>query len=181
MKNNKSEQRAADFPLTHDEWVNLSHYRPKWPIDILCDRMQFIENAGQVIRSAANLGVQRIYFLQNQFQWVAQKIDKLSRSNTSNVEIIQLEQTSAIPFEQYREVIALEYTRQSRSIYEVTLEGPTLLIAGSESGGIREDLLQCADRALHIPLIGKQSSINVAHAISAALSYINHYRLEAGK
>jgi 23S rRNA (guanosine2251-2'-O)-methyltransferase len=181
MKDKYSENQEVDLALTYDEWKNRPQYQPKWPIDILCDRMQFKENAGQVIRSAANLGVFRIYFYQSQFQWVPSKIDKLSRSNATNIEIVQASQFSDIPFDKYSEVIALEYTHRSQSIYDSTLNGPTLLIAGSESDGIQAELLARADRALHIPLVGKQSSINVAHALTAALTYINHYRLSAEK
>ena len=67
-------------------------------------------------------------------------------------------------------VISLEITSSSSDIGELKLNGTEriCLILGSENYGISQDLLNESDLTIHIPMMGKNSSMNVATACSIA-------------
>ena len=68
-------------------------------------------------------------------------------------------------------VFALEITDDSLSIDSVNY-GSTeklALILGNEIRGIQQELLELADKRLHINMFGKNSSMNVAQSAGIAL------------
>lgn len=172
--------KSRDQPLSHNEWRKLPKLTPKWEIDILCDRMQTTENAGHIIRTSAGLGVSNIYFLRPKFKWNTKKLLKLSRATTRAAQIEQIQRIAEVDISAYKHVVGLEYSRKSKSIYDHKVNGKMLLILGSEFDGIQEELLNLAGEVYHIPLVGEQSSINVAQACSGALVHINKTRLALG-
>lgn len=68
-------------------------------------------------------------------------------------------------------VLALEITDESQDLlsYQLTENRPVYLIAGSESHGVDQSLLDCCDAAVHLPMYGQNSSMNVAVAMGAAV------------
>ncbi len=73
-------------------------------------------------------------------------------------------------------VVALEITDQSQSLLSYRLPDKVLkgdkevfLIAGSESAGIAPELLAICDQAVHLPMFGQNTSMNVAVAMGAAV------------
>ena len=68
-------------------------------------------------------------------------------------------------------MVALEITAGSTSLftYAPPRDRDLLLIAGTESNGIAEDLLALADTTVHLPMHGQNSSMNVAVALGAAV------------
>ena len=168
-----------DSPLTYDEWKQLSKPGLQGEVHLLLDGLQSVENAGLILRTAAALQVEKIYFLEPAFNWESNKIKRLSRSANERISIEMISETDFLAVEQsdYNEVIALEYTKLSASIYKYVPAFPLLLIAGSETKGISQKVLDWAGKAVHIPLFGSQSSINVACALSGALIHINQRRI----
>ena len=71
--------------------------------------------------------------------------------------------------ERYK-IIGLEQTSNSINLckYEFKVE-PTVLVVGHECNGIEQDVLDCLDIALEIPLFGRPHSLNVGVATSICL------------
>ena len=63
-------------------------------------------------------------------------------------------------------IISLEITTSSIDISEFSLKGieKVCLILGSESTGVNQELLNASDFTVHIPMMGVNSSMNVATA-----------------
>jgi tRNA G18 (ribose-2'-O)-methylase SpoU len=75
--------------------------------------------------------------------------------------------------------VSLEITSESIDIEEfiVNGNGKICLILGSENSGVSQALLDCSDVTIHIPMLGNNSSMNVANACSiAAYEIIRRYR-----
>ena len=178
IKNTESDAENPDKPLTHAGWLEKTQPNFNWKFDLLCDRMQSAENAGLIIRTALGLGIQNIYFLSSIFKWNAKRLKKLSRSANQYVNIQSIESLSEIDLSTYSNIVSLEYSQKSKSIYSNRLEGSTLLILGSEYDGIQDYLLNLSHEVYHIPLVGEQSSINVAQAFSGAMVYFNANRIQ---
>ncbi len=72
-------------------------------------------------------------------------------------------------------LLALEITDSSQDIFDYRLptlvneQRPIYLLAGSESHGVAEVLLQLCDAAVHLPMFGQNSSMNVGLACAAAI------------
>ena len=73
-------------------------------------------------------------------------------------------------------IVALEITDGSRSIFDYSLpatvtegQGELLLVAGTEAGGVTPGLLALCDVAVHLPMYGQNTSMNVAVALGAAV------------
>lgn len=68
-------------------------------------------------------------------------------------------------------IIALEVTDQSESLFDFQppAAGEIVLIAGNESAGVPPELLARAHHAVHLPMYGRNTSMNVAVALGAAV------------
>ncbi|MBB4078596.1 tRNA G18 (ribose-2'-O)-methylase SpoU [Lewinella aquimaris] len=72
-------------------------------------------------------------------------------------------------------ILALEITDQSTSLFDLDLPEPDreiVLLAGSESTGIAGELLALCDAAVHLPMYGQNTSMNVTVALGAAVYLI---------
>ena len=67
-------------------------------------------------------------------------------------------------------ILALELTDRSQSIFTYPPpEGDVILIAGNESTGVSPALLALCDEAIHLPMHGQNTSMNVSVALGAAV------------
>ena len=73
-------------------------------------------------------------------------------------------------------ILALELTDQSTSLLDYTLpatiisgEQPLILIPGGEADGVSPEVLHHCHGSVHLPMYGKNSSMNVAVATGAAV------------
>ncbi|MCP9235817.1 TrmH family RNA methyltransferase [Lewinella sp. JB7] len=69
-------------------------------------------------------------------------------------------------------VLALEITDTSISLFDYSVTDPDrelVLIAGNEAGGVARELLEHCDAAIHLPMYGQNTSMNVAVALGAAV------------
>lgn len=71
-------------------------------------------------------------------------------------------------------IVALEKNEDSQNIIDFKPVYPLCLIIGNEVGGVEEALLKASDHVVHIPMLGKKESLNVAVAFG-----IGVYRLIA--
>lgn len=67
------------------------------------------------------------------------------------------------------EVVGLEQTAASTSLYDFRFARKTVLVIGSENKGIPPDILAVCDRVVEIPLNGPPHSLNVASAAAIGL------------
>jgi tRNA G18 (ribose-2'-O)-methylase SpoU len=66
-------------------------------------------------------------------------------------------------------VAVVELTAASVSPKAMQPRFPAVLVLGSESSGVSEEVLACADQAVAIPMLGMANSLNVATASAIAL------------
>ena len=66
-------------------------------------------------------------------------------------------------------VIAIEQTSLGVSPDELPPVFPVVLVVGSEKGGVSQEVIDMADAAVSIPMLGMANSINVASAAAIVL------------
>ena len=160
------------------EQQQLTHHHiaftPKQhPITLVCDQLTGAANIGSIFRLADAFGVQKIYFLQSEFEF-NRRTEKTSRSTHKYVAyefIPTLEQLPFIKNLKEGNTIALEITNTSKAIQKLNIqpELPTYLFIGNENYGVSASALNVVEQSYHIPMFGKNSSMNIAQATSIAL------------
>lgn len=144
-----------------------------YPLCFLVHDMDVPMNVGSLFRIADALGVEKIYLSGSSLVPPNSKINKTSRSSEkyvayeykqSPVEII-----NQLKLDGYT-IISLEITSASIDIRKLSVapNQKICLILGSESKGVCQELLDLSDITVHMPMLGQNSSMNVATACSIA-------------
>ena len=154
----------------------------KFPLCFLANDIDVPMNIGSFFRIADALGVEKIYLTGKSVTPPNQKIKKTSRSTEKYVEYAYeadpVEVIEKLKGSGYK-IISLEITSSSMDIDALELDGKEriCLILGSENHGISQNLLDHSDKTVHIPMLGINSSMNVANACSiAAYEIIRRYK-----
>lgn len=67
------------------------------------------------------------------------------------------------------QILAMEKTETSVSLWEYPLQFPLALVMGNEAEGLSEETLALCDATVHLPMRGLKNSLNVAVAFGAAI------------
>lgn len=165
MSNHKSSFELFQTLKTSDFYNRFSR-----PV-IIADNLRTPENMGSVLRLAGNIGAQKTLFISD----VAQQFKNYKIKKTASG---AAEKTSwkIIPFNELRnelptdyQLIGLETSLESASIYDFEFTEKTAFVIGNEVNGIGQELLDKSDHLLYVPIPGPISSLNTTHALSIAL------------
>lgn len=145
----------------------------KYPVCFLAHDIDVPMNIGSFFRIADAFGIEKIYLSGTSPAPPNSKIRKTSRSTEQYVpfsyEKNPFDLVKRLKSEGYT-IISLEITSSSTDIRELTTSGgeKVCLILGSENTGVCQELLDVSDKTIHIPMLGQNSSLNVATACSIA-------------
>ncbi len=153
---------------------NTIFTKKKFPITIVCDRVNSPANIGSIFRIADSFGVEQIYFCGENITVVSKRMQRTARATQEIVpyqeskDIISVINT--LKFEGYK-IIGLEITHNSIPVSEnlFSVNDKIALVIGEENLGISEDVLTNVAKSVHINMYGTNSSMNVATATGIAL------------
>ncbi len=165
--NREPEQIRKEYPLTFEEINKEPHKRLKEiaenpnPIVLLLDRLDDVRNIGSLFRLADAGRVSMIYGFRMR-QNDHSKINRVSRQTASQIAYHSIDSVEEVRKLAYEFTpIALEYTNKSIAYHTFTSHEPCMLIIGNERQGVSPELLQISKKSLNIPMLGKNSSMNV--------------------
>lgn len=144
-----------------------------YPLCFLAHDIDVPMNVGSLFRIADALGVEKIYLTGTSITPPNSKIRKTSRSAEKHVAFSYtedpIEQIGKLKVSGYR-IVSLEITSASIDIRNLVLAPSEriCLVLGSENAGVSQALLDLSDQTVHIPMLGHNSSMNVATACSIA-------------
>lgn len=158
--------------------VQLDHsaHRPtgrKYPLCYLAHDIDVPMNVGSFFRIADALGVEKIFLTGTSVVPPNAKLRKTSRATEKYVDyeyqddpLLVIERLKGLGYR----IISLEITSGSVDLraFPVRTDDRICLILGSEKTGVSQALLDASDAAIHIPMLGHNSSMNVANACSIA-------------
>ena len=139
----------------------------KHPICLILDQLQSPANAGAIFRLAEAARVEKIYLYQTPFSFKDRKFKQASRSTLKYVDYELIDDIEQIKnLKKDWQLIALEKTNNSIPYTSFVKKGAKklALIIGHESLGVSEELLSLTDDAIHIPMYGLNTSMNVVTA-----------------
>jgi tRNA G18 (ribose-2'-O)-methylase SpoU len=155
------------------EYGDYQPTKTQFPLTILLDSITSPENVGAIFRIADTFGVERLAICGTSHAPPHKRIHIGGRGSEKVVPFTYFaDALTAIA--QFRNegytIAALEITDESRSIRSVDFKKmeKVVLIAGSEKGGVAQQLLDVVDFAVHIPSFGICLSMNVATSVAVA-------------
>jgi tRNA G18 (ribose-2'-O)-methylase SpoU len=145
----------------------------KFPLCFLANDIDVPMNVGSFFRIADALGVEKIYLTGESAVPPDPKIKKTSRSAEKHVSY-HYEKDAETVVRKLKEsgyrIVSLEITSNSIDVKDFPVSGDEkiCLVLGSENTGICQSLLDLSDATIHIPMLGVNSSMNVASACAIA-------------
>jgi tRNA G18 (ribose-2'-O)-methylase SpoU len=130
-------------------------------------------NIGSFFRIADALGVEKIFLTGKSLVPPNPKIKKTSRATEKYVEY-EYQEDPALVLNNLKglgyKIVSLEITSSSFDLkdFHFSNKEKICLILGSENSGVSQELLDASDASIHIPMLGNNSSMNVANACSIA-------------
>jgi len=138
---------------------------------IIADNLRTPENMGSVLRLAANIGAQNVFFIKGVNEhYRSWKIKKTASGADEKVKwcFINLNELQENIPDDYH-LVAIETAESASSLFETKLPEKSAFIIGHEIYGIGEELLSMADQTVYIPIPGVISSLNVTHALGIVI------------
>ncbi len=164
--------------LDHNHYKNNIH---SLSIVLIAENIRTPENAGMMIRLADAFGIQQLFFVGDHSIELSTKVKRASRNTYKTVNFQYIADATEIVTDFTKEgftPIALEITNSSKPLkaFEAKKNQKFVVIVGGERQGVSEILLKLCTEHYHIPMFGKNSSINVVNALAVGLYKIteNH-------
>lgn len=156
--------------LAHSDFEAVNK---KLPFCFLANDILVPMNVGSLFRIADALGISKIYLCGSTPTPPNSKINKTARSTVKVVDYEYKQsavETVNILKEEGYIIVSLELTNNSIDLadYQILNDQKICLIIGAESEGVHADLLKLSDQVVHIPMLGLNSSMNVATATAIA-------------
>lgn len=157
--------------LNHNKTVN-NHI--DFPLIVIGEELRTPQNVGMGLRVSEAFGVKKFYLNNNSPNTENRLVQRTARNTDKNIDIISYDDIilliSTLKKEGYT-LIALEITDKSKNIqqYNFTNHQKIALLIGSERFGINQQALNLCDESIHIPMYGKNSSMNVINSLSVSL------------
>lgn len=162
--------------------VSLSHIiqatyeQGQLPLIVILDGVTDVGNLGAIIRTAVCIGAHALVLPMQKSASLGGAAMKTSAGALVHLPICKESNLQAsIKYLQASglQVIAC-HEKTTTSIYQTNLTLPTALLLGAEDRGIQPQLLQMADKAVAIPMVGPIRSLNVS--VAAAVVLYESYR-----
>lgn len=145
-----------------------------FPLSLLAADVTDPTNIGGLFRLADALGVRHIYLTGASTTPRNPKVRRSARATQQYVPWSYAQDALGLIKDlksSGQRIVALEITSASVDIRRVAIlpNVPIVLIVGSESQGIAQVLLDESEQAVHIPMLGQNSSMNVVVASAIAV------------
>ncbi|GLF99635.1 RNA methyltransferase [Streptomyces yaizuensis] len=159
--------RGTELKRLHRSWKRQSSAR----VALLLEGVQSPFNVGAIVRTAAALGVERLYLAGNTASPGNAKAQKVAMGTDRYLDV-QLFENMAAAAERVRadgyRLVGLELTDESVPLHEADLTGAVCVAVGNEDHGISPNGLSHCDAVVFIPQLGRVGSLNVATALAVA-------------
>lgn len=145
---------------------------------LLLDGIVNLDNFGLICRTAESLNIKNIYLFNPGIDLEHKKLKRVSRSTDSKLGITALSLSDLTHLAEVKPFVGIEITENSKLLYsEVEFPTSAVLVGGSERNGISPEILALCKSCFYLPIVGTQSSINLACAMSSAMHWVTYLQL----
>mgnify|MGYP006100134163 CR=1 FL=1 len=156
---------------------------PKIPIYFFLENIRSAYNVGSIFRTADGMGAEKIFLSGYTCKPPRKDLAKTAlgaelvvdwEHNEDQIKLARKIKNNNI------NLVLLEHTKSSESIYEFDWKFPSCIVLGNEVSGVSEEMINLCDTHLEIPMRGIKQSLNVAVAAGIigyeVLRYYNMYK-----
>lgn len=146
---------------------------------VVCDRIQDTHNFGAILRCCDAMNVKAVIIGASQQAFVTPQVSRSSAGAVNHVPIA-LTDNLGVAVDRLKcsgLQIAAATEKAHGAAWNAQLTGPLVLVVGSETHGVSDDLLQKCDCRLQIPMLGQVESLNAAVAAGILLYEIRRQQL----
>lgn len=148
---------------------------PRTPIYALVDNIRSMHNVGSIFRSSDGVRIQELYLSGYTAQPPRQEIDKTALGATESVPWSYKKSALSAVKELKKKgisIVTVEHTSQSRNYSDVEYIFPLCIVMGNEVDGVSEEVVEEADMAVELPMLGLKQSLNVSVAYGIMLYHV---------
>jgi len=143
---------------------------------LILPNIRSAHNVGAMFRTADGAGVDKIYLTGYTPRPPHPRLDKVSLGAEKWVPWEYAKQTGRL-LKQLKEkgynIVALEQTKESVSLYDWSPELQLALVVGNEKTGVAKSMLKYCDKSVELPMRGRKKSLNVSVAAGITMFYIS--------
>jgi 23S rRNA (guanosine2251-2'-O)-methyltransferase len=166
-----------------EDLLEAARARGEPPLVVALDGIQDPQNLGAIVRSAHALGAHGVVIPRDRAAGVTPAAAKASAGAVEHCPVARVVNL-ARAIESLREAglwAVAAAADAERSLPEVDLSGPLLLVVGGEGEGIRPLVRRSCDQSARIPMAGRVGSLNASAAAAVCLyEAARQRRLRAG-
>ncbi len=140
------------------------------PLVLVLDQVHDIGNIGAIFRLADAVRAEKVIMYQCDFDRASKKFKRASRQTYRWVEYQRIDDIDVLKsMKKAYDFIALDKTSHSIHYADLKIQRPIALVIGNEKQGISQPMLDLCEKAIHLPMLGFNISINVATATAVAV------------
>lgn len=165
----KQSKYIPSIPFFADE-QSMAFARFLTPPVLAAYQLRTPQNAGSLIRLAANTGAKEVILINDPETLKPAGLKKTAASAIGEVNwniISPQKWEESIP-DNYA-LVAIETASNATNIFTTELPDKCLFLAGSERYGLPEEILNKCNHIVYIPMPGTTKSMNITHAMAVVL------------
>lgn len=138
---------------------------------LMLDGLQDPGNLGTILRVADAVGIDGIFLSKTSVDLYNSKVVKSTMGSLEHVDVFVVEHLPTL-IEQLRQkkiLIYGAYLEESISHFEADFNLGCCVVIGNEGNGISDEVIQCVNQRIKIPMPGKSESLNASVATSVIL------------
>ncbi len=161
--------RKLEFEEIFNRQPNLFELKdlPRLPIYTLADNIRSMHNVGSIFRTSDGVRIAKLFLTGYSARPPRKEIEKTALGATDSVPW----EYSADPLpvikrlkERGIRIVVLEHTTHSVPYTETDYEFPLCIVVGNEVDGVSQQVVEEADMAVELPMLGLKQSLNVSVA-----------------
>ncbi len=153
------------------------------PVLLMVDHLQDPHNLGAIIRTASGAGVRGIILPKDRTCPISGTVHKTAAGALETMPLVQVTNLAQTIEDLKKEgfwFLSLE-AQGSRTIYQLDLRGPLVVVIGSEGKGVSSLILKKSDWVASIPMEGKLTALNASVACGVVLFEIQRQHKFSGR
>jgi 23S rRNA (guanosine2251-2'-O)-methyltransferase len=162
--------------LSTDQLIDASFASDDVPFFLLADELNYEQNLGAILRSAAGAGVQGVIIPRKRGKGLTPIVQRVAMGGAEIVPVVREGISSALSKLKKVGIRIVGADMGGKSLFETDLRGPIAIVMGGESKGLSPTLQKKCDVVVSIPLCNELESLNVS--VSAAVILYEKRRQE---
>ncbi len=162
---------AAKEYASVDEILQVAEERREAPLLVICDELSDPHNLGAILRSAECAGAHGVIIPKRRSVSLTATVAKASAGAVEYMKVARVTNISATIDELKKKGVWIFGTAAEGSIpmYQADLTIPAAIVIGSEGDGMSQLVRKKCDVTVHIPMVGKITSLNASAAATVLL------------